>query len=156
MVYISKLIRDDLVLLDLEVSDKSDALHKITAWLCEHQCIPGDTQGEFCERLTHKEDITSTAVGNGLAIPHIYFEKIPEPIIMFVRFKNAIEFGAPDNKPVDKVFLLMGPKRDNTEYLQILARLSHLFKDAEFNKLISSGQSKEDILQAIRDVDSRH
>ena len=156
MLCIKEMMHENLVLLDIEAEGKYDALRNIASRLQRQGVIPENAEKEFYLRLEKKEMQSSTAVGNGIAIPHVYFEAVPKPVIVFVRFARPIDYNAPDGEPVDKIFLLMGPKRDNTEYLRILARLAHLFKDNDFHRKLSEALSAEAVLNAVGGVECRH
>ncbi len=156
MVCIKDMMREELVILNLEAADKIDALQNITSRLRSDGRIPEHADKELFDRLKAKETQTSTAVGNGIAIPHVYFEAIPEPVIVFTRLIRPVDYDSPDGRPVDKIFLLMGPKRNNTEYLRILARLAHLFKDSGFLEKLSAAETNGAVIKAVTDVECRH
>ena len=156
MFRILDMMREDLVLLDLAASDPFDACSRVASWLGTTGWIPKDTQGQVGERLIQKEKINPTALGRGVAIPHCYFEKIPEPMIIFARFSTPVDFQAADGELVRMVFLLLGPKRNDTEHLMILARLSRLLKDGSFKARLLEAASGADVIEAVRDVENRH
>ena len=156
MLPISELMSVNLIKVDLEPIDRLDAFHQIAKFLCDKDWIPPEAEDELYDRLVKREAICSTGLGHGVAMPHVYFEKLPKPMLLFARFQRTVDFESQDGIPVDKFFLLMGPKRDNTEHLRILARLARLLKDEEFIAALKQAQSPEDILAAVKDVETRH
>ncbi len=86
--------------------------------------------------LFKRERLGSTAVGNGIAIPHAIDHLIIEPKAIVSILSKGIGFDSLDNIPVDIVFLLLFPVDKKSEYLQILASISRLLRNAELtNKL---------------------
>jgi PTS system nitrogen regulatory IIA component len=71
--------------------------------------------------LSKREELGSTGVGDGVAIPHARFNQIDKPFGMLLRLRQPIEFGALDGKPIDIVFLLLLPESAKGEELSALA-----------------------------------
>ena len=82
--------------------------------------------------LWRREQSGSTAVGHGIAIPHARIPGITDPVVLFVRTKLAIPFGAPDHQPVSAFFVILVPEHANEEHLRILATVSEMFSDKAF------------------------
>jgi len=70
--------------------------------------------------LSKREELGSTGVGDGVAIPHARFIQITKPFGMLLRLRQPIEFGALDGKPIDIVFLLLLPESAKGEQLSAL------------------------------------
>lgn len=156
MTRIQDLVRADMVLLDLEASDKDDALHKLACKLAECDSIAGENPEQLCSKLMQREIIGSTAVGDGFALPHAYLEGLDRPLVLFARLKPPIDFMAEDNKPVDKILLSVGPKGNDREYLMILARISRLLRDKDFKARLQTLASGEEFVQAVTEAENRH
>jgi len=71
--------------------------------------------------LSKREELGSTGLGDGVAIPHARFNQIDKPFGMLLRLRQPIEFGALDGKPIDIVFLLLLPESTKGEQLSALA-----------------------------------
>jgi nitrogen PTS system EIIA component len=79
--------------------------------------------------LTKREELGSTGVGGGVAIPHARFADIRKPFGTLVRLKKPMEYDAVDGKPVDIVFLLLLPEADGGEQLGALASIARKLRD---------------------------
>jgi nitrogen PTS system EIIA component len=79
--------------------------------------------------LTKREELGSTGVGGGVAIPHARFADIRKPVGMLARLKKPMEYDAVDGKPVDIVFLLLLPEADSGEQLGALASIARKLRD---------------------------
>jgi PTS system nitrogen regulatory IIA component len=82
--------------------------------------------------LWRREQSGSTAIGHGIAIPHARIRGITDPVVLFVRTKLPIPFGAPDDQPVSAFFVILVPEHANEEHLRILAAVSEMFSDKAF------------------------
>jgi len=76
---------------------------------------------ELFKELSKREELGSTGVGDGVAIPHARFNQVDKPFGMLFRFRQPIEFGALDGQPIDIVFLLLLPETAKGEQLSALA-----------------------------------
>lgn len=100
--------------------------------------------------LTSREQLGSTAVGNGVAIPHGKVPGLDNIVALFGRSKTGINFQAHDNKPTHLFFVLLAPETAIGNHLQALARLSRLLKDVKTREHIIQCPTQElyDILIA--------
>ena len=143
-------------MLDLESADKQSLLEEMVSAIVSCQCLDNKAQTDLKAHLLERESIGSTALGNKIAVPHGYFEGVTKTLIAFARLKIPIEYQAPDGEPVDKIFLIAGPKRNNTEHLMILARLSHLLKDVQFLDKLDTLATGKELLDAVDEAERRH
>ena len=84
------------------------------------------------QSLMAREQLGSTAVGNGIAIPHCRIPNCSQILGSLVTLESAIDFDAPDNKPVDILFILLVPEAQHDEHIKTLAGLAGLFSDEDF------------------------
>src|SRR5262245_39270857 len=83
---------------------------------------------DIFDTLLQRERLGSTAVGRGIAIPHGQIAGLERIVGVFARLQPAIDFEAPDEEPVDLVFLLLAPERAGADHLKALARVSRLVR----------------------------
>lgn len=82
--------------------------------------------------LREREQLGSTGIGRGVAIPHARSTAFREPRAAFLRLSHPIDFGAADGQPVDLVFAMCVPDHLVEQHLQTLSGLVEYFSDAEF------------------------
>jgi PTS system nitrogen regulatory IIA component len=82
--------------------------------------------------LQAREDLGSTGLGNGFALPHARIEGLDRLFGMFARLTRPVHFDSIDGKPVDLVFLLLIPPTTGSEHLGALAAVSRQLRDQEF------------------------
>ena len=87
-----------------------------------------------------REKLGSTAVGNGVAIPHGKLPKLGRSFGLFARLERPIDFEALDGQPVDLVFLLLAPEAAGADHLKALARVARLLRDPEIAKKLRNSR----------------
>jgi len=94
--------------------------------------------------LLAREKLGSTALGEGIAIPHCRINQCTEAVGCLITLEEAIDFDAPDGKPVDILFVLLVPEEAQQEHLTILGGLAELLSNREFCQgLRDAGDSQE-------------
>ena len=92
--------------------------------------LTGQNERAILEVLMQREKLGSTAVGNGIAIPHGKLPKLDKLFGLFARLGRPIDFEALDGQPVDLIFLLLAPEGAGADHLKALARVARLLRDA--------------------------
>lgn len=126
---IGELIGPDRVVVGLRVSDKSQLLQELagraaTALGLERRAVFDALQG--------RENLGSTGLGKGFALPHARLDAVAEPFALFARLARPIDFAAIDEGPVDLVILLLTPGNGGNQHLATLAALSRPLRNAGF------------------------
>ena len=131
MNLIAPLIRPENVVVDLDAASKK-RLFELTGQLFQSNC--GISAGEVFDSLFSREKLGSTALGYGIAIPHGRIKGLKDTACACIRLKAPIDFDAPDNLPVDLVFILLAPATATDLHLQILGELAQMLSDAGFRE----------------------
>ena len=96
----------------------------------------GANEDKIFSVLNKREKLGSTSIGNGIAIPYVEDDSIDEPKCLVTILSNGIDYDSTDQMPVDLIFLLLMPKSNKFNHLQILASLSRLSRNSDLiNKL---------------------
>ncbi len=98
--------------------------------------------------LLAREQRGSTALGHGVAVPHARLEGLSRPTGVFARLAPPIEFDAPDRRPVELVFCLLSPERDDARHLAVLAGVSRRLGRAGLRRVLR-GASGSDAIHAL-------
>jgi PTS system nitrogen regulatory IIA component len=91
--------------------------------------------------LLEREQLGSTGVGNGIAIPHGKLPELQEMFAIFARLRTPVKYDSLDDQPVDIVFLLLAPKTDGAEHLKALSRVARVLRD---NNLVDEIRNSAD------------
>ena len=129
------------IILDAEISSKKRLFECVAQLFAEQS---GLLQTEVFDYLIERERLGSTALGQGVAMPHGRHASVPAATGAFVRLKTPIEFDAPDNKPVSLVFVLLVPEAATSEHLQLLGHLAGLFYEKSVREALHSCQTPEE------------
>ena len=92
---------------------------------------PKLSAGEIATSLSEREDLCSTGLGRGVAIPHGRLIGCTRATGAFLKLEQGVDFNATDRQPVDMLFAFIVPAHHIDEHLEILALLAHLFSDRE-------------------------
>lgn len=103
---------------------------------------------EIYSSLLAREKLGSTALGDGIAIPHCRISTCEQPIVALITLQEGIDFDAPDGKPVDILFLLLVPEEAREEHLNVLASLARLLDQSDFCAALRAAGSNEELYQA--------
>ena len=100
--------------------------------------------------LNAREDLGSTALGAGVAIPHGRVKGLKHPIAAFVKLKESIEFAAPDGEAVSILIFLLVPEKATQQHLEILSSIAQLLSDQDARKSLASEDSPEKVCQLLQ------
>jgi nitrogen PTS system EIIA component len=125
-VHLGELIRPDLIFPDLPAGDRTEVLRAFAGRLAERGLV--SDAGVLFDKLWEREQLGSTAIGGGIAIPHCKVERLKSGVVSLGRVLQGVDFGAADGQPVRLFFLVISPSQSPAEHLQILAAISRWIK----------------------------
>jgi nitrogen PTS system EIIA component len=128
---IVQLLKPESILIELEAGSKKRLFEQVSAHL---EKLAGIPRNDVFTGLINRERLGSTALGLGVAIPHARLKGLQQATGVFVRLKTAIEFDAPDDQPVQLVFVLMVPENANEAHLESLSNLAEMFSRRSFRE----------------------
>jgi nitrogen PTS system EIIA component len=150
---LSDIITKDRILVDRNgaLPNKAAALHALAGLLGSAVSAP---EAEVLALLLEREQLQSTGIGDGVAIPHSALEHADAQAGALLLFPKGIDFDAIDSQPVHIVFGVVGPKRATGEHLRTLARISRLLRDEGTRKLLANVDSSEAAYELIESHDA--
>jgi PTS system nitrogen regulatory IIA component len=131
MKALAELLLPKDILLDVCIPGKSELLDKIGRHM---EWVHGIPATSVIRSLEHRERIGSTALGQGIAIPHARIRELDRIQLAYLRLKLPIPFDAPDGKPISDVLVILVPRSATEEHLRILAETSQMFSDPRFRE----------------------
>lgn len=126
-------------------TDKSQVIRQLAARAAEKAGLDAEA---LTRDLLRREELGSTGVGSGIALPHARVQSVQRPIGIFARVDRPIEFDSVDAQPVDVVFLMVLP--DTEIALQALATVARTLRDSRVAALLRSARSVADVLEVLR------
>lgn len=148
------LLTQDMVIPELESTTKDGVLKAMGAFLKKRNKIANDK--DLYEKLLQREELGSTAIGDGVAIPHCKMKGLKNPVVMLAISKKGVDFHSLDGKPSYIFFLVVSSPDNPSVNLQILAAIAHLVRKAK--RVIRKIQEAEDIsmvLDVLKDEEER-
>lgn len=144
----------DMVIADLVADTKSGVL----AELSRHLAARVDSVNPLVlgKVLEERELLASTAIGDGIAIPHGKLDAVGRLVGVLGRARAGIEFESIDGKPTHLVFMLVAPASSTGVHLKALARLSRLFRDPDFRERLLAAPDAAAMYQVIVDEDAKY
>jgi PTS system nitrogen regulatory IIA component len=130
---------------DMKSTKKSEAIEELVALLKKSGAIA--EAGPIAEAILKREELGTTAIGEGIAIPHGKSAAVDKLVAAFGRSEKGIDFDSIDNQPVQLLFLLVAPKDSAGPHLMALARISRLLKNRDFRRGLMVAKDKADILK---------
>ena len=131
MELITRILKPEHVLLDMEVSSKKRLFEQLA--LCiENQ--HGIARTAVFDALFQRERLGSTGLGKGCALPHGRLRGTRETFCVFARTVQAVPFESPDGLPVNLVFMVLAPEHANEFHLRILSEVAQMFSDTELRE----------------------
>lgn len=151
---IEDILPEELVVPDLEARTKSDVLEELAGRVAGQ--YPELNRTRLVQALEDRERLNSTALGDGVAIPHGKLPGIRRVFAAFGRSRAGVDFQSLDGKPTHLFFLLVAPEDSAGAHLKALARISRLLKDQGFRERLLSAGDAAALYQTIRDEDARY
>lgn len=105
--------------------------------------------------LIERENLGSTGIGGGVAIPHAKFDALDHLVSSFGKSHKGVDFSSMDSKPAFIFFMLVAPKNSAGEHLKALARISRLLKDPLLLSGLQKAESPEGIYRLLEEYDLR-
>jgi PTS system nitrogen regulatory IIA component len=124
---LTNLFTPDCIALDNSAKNRADAFAAAGELFAKQVGINAAAVVEF---LNAREDLGSTALGAGVAIPHGRVKGLKQPAAALMRLKDPIEFAAPDNEPVSILIFLLVPEKATQQHLEILSSIAQLLSDS--------------------------
>lgn len=145
---ISRMLTTESIFLNVEVSDKA-ALLRFAADQFVRRGVAKSPQLLF-DSMRIREEVLSTGIGGGIAIPHTALPEAGMGAILLVRPAKPIEFGALDALPVDIVLPLVFSAQDSTRHLRLLAGVSRLCRNSLFPQAVRAAGNPDSLLAQIK------
>jgi PTS system nitrogen regulatory IIA component len=148
------LIKRDMVVPALKANDKRGILEELASFMSEHhQRID---RSALSRVLIEREQLASTAIGEGVAIPHGKLGAVGEIVACLGRAPRGVEFDSMDGQPTFLFFVLVAPESSTGAHLKALARISRVFKDPEFRRRLMAAGDADSMYHVVADEDAKY
>jgi PTS system nitrogen regulatory IIA component len=151
---VADFLKKEWIISDLASHNKEGALSEMVGVL---EKTGGVTDaGKALTVLIEREQLGSTGIGEGIAIPHGKLPEIDNVVSVFALSKSGVDFDSMDGAPVHILFLLIAPENSASLHLKALARISRLLKSRQFRDELIKSNSVEDLYDLIVSEDEKY
>ncbi len=137
------------IIVNMKARNKTEVIEELGSVLVGSGCVTD--KKKIVQILLDREELGSTGIGQGIAIPHGKAETVKELTAAFGLSKTGVPFEALDGEPVYIFFLLVAPEGTAGAHLKALARISGLLKDKYIRKKLMAAQSTADVVKVIQE-----
>ena len=138
---------EELRILDVGKVTKDEALEMMIESICTSPLVKDPKQ--FHQAIFARENLMSTGIGYGIAIPHIRSSTIDDFVICLLRCREGIDYESIDDIPVKLIFMIGASDHQDKDYLKLLSRLIIRLKDKSITQAILNAQDTKEIYKLI-------
>ncbi|CEM61397.1 PTS fructose transporter subunit IIC [Treponema phagedenis] len=132
--------------------NKDDALNQIIDLMAASGKIAD--KAKYAKGVYAREEEATTAVGDGVAIPHCRSDAVKEAGLAAMTFSNGVDFDAPDGEKVKVLFLIAAPETKDNVHVDVLSKLSTLLLNEDFTKNLLEAKNIDEFLSVIDEAES--
>lgn len=144
---LEQILKPEFINADLSAKSRDEALAEMVETVIRSGVEMNNSS--IVDILKQREQLGSTGIGEGVAIPHGKTAAVNRIIVAFGRSTEGISYDALDGKPVHLLFLLLAPENSAGQHLKILAKISRMLKEADFRQKLLDASSQMDLHSII-------
>jgi PTS system fructose-specific IIC component len=137
------------IILDQNPGDKQELFRQLADKMIAENYISAADLNSFISGLNAREALSTTGIGDGIAIPHIKSELITKPVILFLRPQDGIPWDSLDEQPVYLAFMIAVPENAEAEHLDILTRLCRWLMDDELRLALMQVKEASEVIALL-------
>jgi len=145
---ISDYLKPEAIIMEMKAKEKIAAINELVAHMVKNKLV--DDGKEFINALAKRENLESTGIGDGIAIPHARTNAVRALVLAFARSPDGIDFSSIDGKPSHIIFLIASPENMKSEYILALAKLSRLLRKRAVRELLRNAKDPDEIMEIIK------
>ena len=152
---LSDLIDPKAIATELESTTKEDVIKEMVDILVSAKKVDDKDAKKLVAALMAREQLGSTGIGQGLAVPHAKHTSVENLVAAFGRSKKGIDFDSLDGEPVYLVFLLLSNKEASGQHLEALAYITKLLRDDLFCRFLKEAKDHAELVELLREADQK-
>ncbi len=152
---LAKLLNADHIFPEMRAHDHRGAIVELVDHLVKTGQLPPDQREETLQAFGEREELLSTGIGSGVAIPHVFSDSLERVVAVFGRSRMGVEFNAVDRAPVHFIVLFIVPRKDYHLHLRTLAAIAKVFTNDAIRCRLGAASTVEEILAIFEAKPSR-
>lgn len=139
---------------ELDSTDKEGVIREMIVQLIEAGQLNSDDQESILEAILKREELGSTGIGRGIAVPHTKHPSVESPVGAVGISSKGVEFQSLDGEQVQLFFMLISPPNQPSEHLRALENISKQLQDDTFCRFLKQSKTAEDVQQILEEADN--
>lgn len=145
---ISELLSKEAIILDVQAKEKMSVIQELAEHLVSKDLI--NNKEEFLSAIAKRENLESTGIGNGIAIPHARTNAVKNLVLAFGRSALGVDFSSVDGRPSHIIFMIVSPEEKKSEYIRTLAKISRLVRKEEVRAMLKNANTSDEVMEIIK------
>jgi len=150
---LSDFVVPDAIITDLKVPDKAGAIRALVGSLKACGIIAADSEDSIVAAILKREELGSTGIGNGVAVPHTKHPSVSKLVAAIALTQDGVDFASLDGGTVHILFLLVSPPDRPGDHLRGLENISRHLRNPNFCNFLKQAKTKEDVLALLHEAD---
>ena len=144
----------DAIRTSIDVDDKEQVIRVMATALLEVGKISEDQHGSIVEAVLKREELGSTGIGRGVAVPHTKHPSVSELVGTVAVSEDGVDFDSLDGEKVHLLFLLISPPDRPGDHLRALENISRQLRDDTFCRFLKQSKTPKDVWQLLEEADN--
>ena len=143
------------IVFPLQKSAKLQVVQELAAGLVATDQLAKDDLDKFVKEILAREALGTTAIGKGIAIPHVRTEMTSSLVALLGFSKDGIDFNSLDKKPTHAVFMLASPMAQKDQQIRILGRIAAVANHENFLRFLLQCKSAQDVSDLLEEIEAQ-
>lgn len=152
---LSEFVVTEAIIPNLEATSKDAAVQAMVASLKDAGAIPADDEESIVAAILKREELGSTGIGNGVAVPHTKHPSVDRLVATVAISTEGVDFASLDGEAVYILFLLVSPPDRPGDHLRGLENISRHLRDQTFCNFLKQSKTVEDIVELLEEADNK-
>ena len=150
----SDFVKTEAIKAELTATDKEGVIRELVVSLVDSGQLGTDDQEAIVQAILKREELGSTGIGRGIAVPHTKHPCVNKPVGTVGVSSTGVEFQSLDGEQVQLFFMLISPPDQPNDHLRALENISKQLQDETFCRFLKQSRSSEDIQQILEEADN--
>ena len=150
----SDFVKTEAINADLKASNKEGAIRELVTTLVDSGQIKSGEQEDVVQAILKREELGSTGIGRGIAIPHTKHASVDNPVGAVGVSLEGVDFDSIDGEQVQLFFMLISPPDRPADHLKALENISKQSKDQTFCKFLKQSRTPDDVQEILQEADN--
>lgn len=150
---LTEFVVTEAIVPDLQVASKNDAIRAMVASLKDANAIPAADEEGIVAAILKREELGSTGIGNGVAVPHTKHPSVDRLVATVALATDGVDFASLDGEDVFILFLLVSPPDRPGDHLRGLENISRHLRDSKFCSFLRQARTRKDIVELLDEAE---